>query len=604
MKTSFLSHALVLRDLFDRRLRFDIPLYQRPYAWTTNEAARLLEDLIDAMGEDKQHVNFPTYFLGAIILTGESRRENGRPAPLPDDRPVTEQFQRLLAANYDPAVKDCCKFEIVDGKQRLITLLILLSLLRDLAPAAARGAFANLVGNDSPDNPYRLHLSGGEHDFFVNSVLAPGATQLEVDLEGMPNSQKNIKQVRDDLREMLLELNEEDRQRLLDYILDHCEIVVILSNAFDNAFQIFLSINDTGTRLVQGDILKVDLMTSIDRPLRQQYINIWESWNDSLGEPETKHGVKKTFFNHFWYALAANPSNMLTDIRAQVNKSGGAVPFIDDYLVPHAGAYRIIKSREWPHAENKQEMEHILGVLDWLTHDEWMSAAMLAITSFERQLLAAPDRAAHDWIVEFFRRLECFSYCLMIQGNSAYNRRKRYNPVKRGLREPGGDRDPLQELLLKDGEKSAIRKLIAHGLHRNRSQAAKLVLLRLEQQLSGRPVAYYNELMERVNLSVEHLLPRNPRDRSRWLSDYPNEKDRGHAAELLGNLFLVLEPENQEMKNFDFPIKHEVMFRDKGAHPVAMAEQLRNQRSWLRSDIDARQQQLAALADKLWKLTE
>ena len=31
---------------------FDIPLYQRPYAWTTEEVDELLDDLDDAMNRD------------------------------------------------------------------------------------------------------------------------------------------------------------------------------------------------------------------------------------------------------------------------------------------------------------------------------------------------------------------------------------------------------------------------------------------------------------------------------------------------------------------------------------------------------------------------
>lgn len=600
MKTSFISHALILRDLFDTRFRFTIPLYQRPYSWSIDEASKLLDDLVNAMGDESGRFNFDTYFLGAIILTSSSQKTiGGRPG----DASITDAFTRVIAVDHDPAVDALCEFEIVDGKQRLITLQILLCLLRDLADDAARPDFDALIGDNTAATPYHLVLSGGERQFLNECVLEPGSTLRDVSIDGLPNSQKNIKLVRDSLHETLNELGGHMRGRLLSYILKHCEIVVILTEEFDNAYQIFLSINDTGSPLVQGDILKVELMTKIDRNLRAQYQTIWETWNDSLGEPETRHGVKKTFFNHFWFALTLNPTNMLADIRKQVDLTSGAVPFIDNYLLPHAKAYKIIKSKEWPHERNKKEIEHVLGFLDWLSHDEWMSSAMLGITTFDKMLENDGSRAPHDWILSFFGRLERFAYGLMIQGLSAYNRRRRYNPVRRALREPQSGRDALKELDLSTGEKKAIRNTLAHDLHRNRSQSARLVLLRLDQAASGRSPEFYNKEVAAEPFSVEHMLPRSPHEGTRWFALFPNDKERTYATEMLGNLFLVREKtENLRMKNYDFALKHEILFADKGDHPITLTHELRALRDWSSADIEARQKRLLTLADELWQL--
>ena len=67
---------------------FEIPFYQRPYAWTTDEVGELLEDLLFAM---KRGDDCP-YFLGSIVriwtrcfATSTCARVRQRPDPLARD---------------------------------------------------------------------------------------------------------------------------------------------------------------------------------------------------------------------------------------------------------------------------------------------------------------------------------------------------------------------------------------------------------------------------------------------------------------------------------------------------------------------------------------
>lgn len=44
-------------QVFSNNYVFSIPLYQRPYAWTTEQAGELLEDLITSLGDSNQSVD-------------------------------------------------------------------------------------------------------------------------------------------------------------------------------------------------------------------------------------------------------------------------------------------------------------------------------------------------------------------------------------------------------------------------------------------------------------------------------------------------------------------------------------------------------------------
>ena len=74
---------------------FVIPEYQRPYAWGAEESLQLLSDLLGALKRDTDE----PYFLGSIVLV------------------------------KSPNV---ARSEVIDGQQRITTLTLLLSLLRDL----------------------------------------------------------------------------------------------------------------------------------------------------------------------------------------------------------------------------------------------------------------------------------------------------------------------------------------------------------------------------------------------------------------------------------------------------------------------------------------
>src|SRR5256714_13891669 len=88
-----------LLDIFCDKYLFRIPSYQRPYAWTTEQASELLDDIVTACGTAGDIAEQSPYFLGSIVL---------------------------IKNPADP------QSEVVDGQQRLTTLTILIAVLRDI----------------------------------------------------------------------------------------------------------------------------------------------------------------------------------------------------------------------------------------------------------------------------------------------------------------------------------------------------------------------------------------------------------------------------------------------------------------------------------------
>ena len=98
MSISLNAEQKSLKDVFTRSEKYVIPLYQRPYSWGYDECLQLYTDLIESFENDE------AYFLGNIII----------------------------ARSTDTKTKD--ELEVIDGQQRLTTLILLFKAIKLLYP--------------------------------------------------------------------------------------------------------------------------------------------------------------------------------------------------------------------------------------------------------------------------------------------------------------------------------------------------------------------------------------------------------------------------------------------------------------------------------------
>lgn len=63
--------------IFSSDFDFNIPRYQRPYAWTVKESGELLADLLDNMGSNQPVDETNPYFLGSLVLVKGGRPKGG-----------------------------------------------------------------------------------------------------------------------------------------------------------------------------------------------------------------------------------------------------------------------------------------------------------------------------------------------------------------------------------------------------------------------------------------------------------------------------------------------------------------------------------------------
>lgn len=137
-ESSFGAQLLTLPQIFDNHL-FTIPNYQRSYAWDDRQVEELLRDVGHLIDDqvDQRH------YTGTIVLSR-------------------------------PSQAVCGEYHIVDGQQRLTTLVILMSLIADHLPAVEKAAHSTryLRRGDLGSDRAVLQLNSDTRLFFERAAIA------------------------------------------------------------------------------------------------------------------------------------------------------------------------------------------------------------------------------------------------------------------------------------------------------------------------------------------------------------------------------------------------------------------------------------------------
>jgi predicted nucleic acid-binding protein len=564
--------SLPVMQLFDSPYLFTVPAYQRPYSWTTKEAGQLLEDVAMAAGLDDAEAAWPDYFLGAILLL-DPEAEGTNPPP----------------AFSGPRV-----FEVVDGQQRLITLSILASVLRDredeegLDLEAAGVSLADrlhalvTVDDDERDitqRRTRVQLRGVEQSFLETHVLArqprPSLSDDD-DAETWPG----IRTVFEHLAGEIEALTREERRRLARYVIEDCHVVVMISRDIDRAHRLFTVLNERGKPLERKDILKAEVLRAVAAPDAANAIARWDRAQTQLDDEF------ENFFGHVRQIYGLQRMPIISGVRALVRQEG-SIPFLETVLTPLADAFARV--RTFPsssEATAHPELATALVSLNRLGKADWVPAAMLAMEQYPFD----PARATM-----IAREVERLVYLLRLLCYGAGKRQRRFAAVLDSLRDPRGDIAALPAFEITADEQRTIAYHLK-DIHRRNPPMAKLLLMRIEDELAGTPL-----MVSPSDLTVEHVLPMRPAGASAWRQLFPDGEHRAVCQASLGNLALFGARQNERAKNRDFAEKLAI-YREPGQPGLKLNQDILSATDWTDEAIEARTVRLSAVIGKLWRI--
>ncbi len=546
-----------IHTIFSNSFLFRIPDYQRQYSWTTEQAGELLDDLIGAMADGGTPIeDLSPYFLGSIVLI---KQPTG------------------------------AKSEVVDGQQRLTTLTILISAIRSLASASLRPFLSKVLYQEGDpligtEDTFRLTLREQDEEFFRENVQrAGGFEKLETAAVANADSQRRIRENALYFKEQLESLDEQKRDNLAKFILTRCFLVVVSTPDLDSAYRIFSVLNDRGLDLTHADILKAQIIGGVPDQFRSEYAKKWERTEEELGQDSFQ-----SLFGHIRmiFRKAKAQGTLLEEFRTFVAPTKDPRGFIDDTLRPYARAYAEIDGGYFEGQSRVDEINEVARNLGVIDNADWIAPAIYFLHRY---------RSEPDVLLRYLQDLERLAAGMMVIRKNFNHRMERYGRL---LRAADDGKDLFEEaspLQLYAQERQKAIEVLDGDIYNSR--ISRPVLLRLDGLLADEGAVYHHKI-----ITVEHVLPQNPKVGSTWLSLFPDEEERYRDTHRLGNLVILSRRKNSRAQNFEFDKKKHEYFQNDGVAPFAITAQVLGTSEWTPEVIEQRQQELLGMLRAAWRL--
>lgn len=560
------AQEVTFLDLVQGEKQFQVPLYQRTYSWTEPQLAQLWRDILEQGEALSSGAARSGHFLGSVVI-----------APSPS----------LQAAGVQ-------RWLVVDGQQRLTTLMLALAAVRDHAQEVGDEAEADRIHRQYLVNEFRRgddHLrllpTQADRDAYRSLILQSTGAGTFGNVDDAYRFFRTALVTADDPND------DEDIRRIEDAVRSGLAIVEITAERGDNAFRIFESLNNTGLQLSQADLLRNYLFMRLPDRGEDIYHNVWLPMQDRLSSRELEMLV--------WLDLVIRGDERVkqTEIyRAQQERLGriDAEAEIEAEVSELARRSRHLERILHPSREPDRDLRAALCRLeDWGATTAY-PLVMHLLDLLDRQVTTASDVALALTYIESFlvRRMLC-----QVPTN---NLNRVFNAAPSAIAEAPNVGATVREYL--SGQRrywptdSELRRSIkSRPFYWTGRWAQRMhVLRRLEESLeSPEPVDF-----ARAKLSIEHVLPQTPTDQ--WLEMLADEvTDEDGPQELhdllvhtLGNLTLTAE--NARLSNSPFQRKQDIL----QSSALQMNREIVSTASWGKLEILSRAERLADRALKLW----
>ena len=284
-------------------------MFQRPYVWSAERQWKpLFEDLIlvterflaeselGVVNNQQPEERTPRHFLGAVVV----------------DQPGSQ------VGSVDRRL-------VIDGQQRLTTLQILLTVVRQHAELFGEGRSAaqlrRLVENGEevvdparPEERWKVWPTNADRDDFVQAMLGEdgsGGSRFAV-------ARRFFSESMSDWLNSVDESARPDHIRAAAAVLQsHFEVVAVELERDDNAQVIFETLNDRGAPLLAADLVKNHIFQNLSEPTQADrlYEEFWRPFDKDRWRQEVRQGRLRrpridVFLQH-WLSL-----QMLNDVLA------------------------------------------------------------------------------------------------------------------------------------------------------------------------------------------------------------------------------------------------------------------------------------------------
>ncbi|WP_201790961.1 BspA family leucine-rich repeat surface protein [Campylobacter devanensis] len=278
--------------------KFLIPIFQRPYAWTTNECEQLWNDIVEfflSKGQDDDDDD-KQYFLGSIVMYKQNKEQH-----VIDGQQRTTTLMLLLKAIYDKTIQNASNDKNLEGLQRIIE-----KCLWDIDFGSGKA--------NKEKSHFKSEVATDKDKEVLESILQDTYT-LPNDIDKVIRDKKTSAYERNYLYFVSKTQDSDITIRWLDFcqtLLTQCIVLPIECDGSDdekkleNALRIFNTLNNRGMPLSDSDIFKGIIFkgkkTSSDKAI---FAEKWKEIEESLKDNEDKDIDMNFIFRNYMHLIRA-----------------------------------------------------------------------------------------------------------------------------------------------------------------------------------------------------------------------------------------------------------------------------------------------------------
>ena len=370
---------------------YKIPAFQRDYSWKKPQILEFWNDAVDVFDSKES-----SYFFGPVVFIKNDKMSYHR---------------------------------VVDGQQRLTSVEILISVIRDIFESNDSVRLATIMQNflypitsiDHTD-PI-LVLNENNNQFYKNVLLKPMDPDEKINQYKTkdPNELRlyeNYKILYSKVKKKFLKSNKkgdkEENEKLFEFIrkiLDSFKVYEIVVDSEDRAFRLFATLNQRGLDLGISDLVKNYIFMKSDKEHRDEFHGYWKKIIENLDDKNDlddflRDRRKKLRENVRRSLRKLNNTGRLKLKLFGVNEKEEALASLSKLMTAHAG--------RWPYSwrfqtfyDNLVDRCLELGVftiselcldtepISWRMLFSYQDRLYLYMTAFEQKMAALSPGKAH-----------------------------------------------------------------------------------------------------------------------------------------------------------------------------------------------------------------
>lgn len=552
--------------------QYIVPIYQRTYSWGEKQCSVLWEDILKI----SKRKNSDRHFIGSTVCYK------------PDEIDLPGQIKKEI---------------IIDGQQRITTLsLLMIAIARtyekigqeNVATVIRKNYLINEDGKD--EEKYKLLPTNQDKETYLALV------------DGIENELKYPSKPVLDAFNLFMSLLEDDEETLQNaYVgLQKLDLVYIgLSSESDNPQLIFESMNSTGLKLTQGDLLRNYLLLDLEFDEQEElYKKYWRPIELDFGVE-----VYKEKFDYFLRDYLT-----MKERRATIRLDSG----YDEFKAYHEESKR---SKEDALEELRRFAKYYARIYRCNDEDEelnelWKELKIQRVevaNPFLMQVYNDYEKAKEDYsinlskqdFVDIVKTVNSYVYRRYVCNIPTNSLNKTFALLGDNIEKENYKESVIASFLLMEDykefpsneefEKAFIKKDVYTGRLR------KYTLIKLENYSHEKDKMSF----ENKDVTIEHVLPENKNLKPYWrevLGENWQEVQKEYVH-TIGNLTFSNRAYNSEMQDYSFEDKMKVEGGIKYSN-YRLSDDIANSLKWDVDKIISRSQRLAKDALNIWRKPE